>query len=346
MNHFVLPQSKPSFSYLIVDDTSVRSLAGKNNSSENGAYNTKNTLNSETNTQQRIFEIANWLNELAASHKGSDQLFSDIPKPTAEQNQLLQELDHEKTLNKRILRNVQHELRTPLVALVSLTEVVAQDWEHLTDEEKQECMKLIHERGRSLHRHIENMLTLNESLAHSLNMQLRPVCLKTLIQDLLTKEVSYLKSYLPLKVNLEVAGSDSPVIYADEAYLSNVLSELLSNALRYTKEGTITLTLKSSEIIYQNGYSLPAWAVEVADTGIGVPEAELEQIFMPFYESTRTRSKAGGRGLGLAVAKAVIEAHYGQIEAFNNDTQGLTVRCHLPRMQPVHQVKLEESTHP
>ncbi|MFN7095823.1 MAG: sensor histidine kinase, partial [Burkholderiales bacterium] len=82
---------------------------------------------------------------------------------------------------------------------------------------------------------------------------------------------------------------------------------------------------------------LPAWTVEVADTGIGVPEEELERIFIPFYESTRTQSKAGGRGLGLAVTKAIVEVHHGKIEAFNNEANGLTVKCTLPRLHPAYQ---------
>lgn len=249
-------------------------------------------------------------------------------------NVALLELDHAKHLNERILRNVPHELRGPLMVLVSLSEALLADWDQVEDQKKKEYLTLMYQKGCSLHHYIENMLALKEHFTHTFSMDFQPVCLKRLVQTVIEEQYPPQKMLLPIVMKLELPAAETPLLYADERWLKKLLMEIISNALRFTQKGQISIHIKASEMIYPNCQNLPAWQIDIADTGKGVTDAELNHLFTPFYEASHSRSQANGRGLGLAVCQAVVAQHHGTIEAFSNEAKGLTVRCILPRIQP------------
>ncbi len=111
--------------------------------------------------------------------------------------------------------------------------------------------------------------------------------------------------------------------------LNKVIRELLINAIKFSPNNGIIVTSldikKNEEEIY----------FKISDSGIGVPESELSNIFEAFTQSTRTKTKAGGTGLGLSICKKIIEAHHGKIWVTNNLDKGSTFHFIIPVSQKV-----------
>jgi len=126
---------------------------------------------------------------------------------------------------------------------------------------------------------------------------------------------------------LEVSASDGPqLVLADADRIEQVLVNLLDNAIKYSPEGgRITVAIDEES---------PAETVSVAvrDEGVGIPAGDLPRVFERFYRVDRARARdGGGSGLGLSIAKAIIEAHGGEITLKSEEGQGTTVRFTLPR---------------
>src|SRR5205085_10265414 len=119
-----------------------------------------------------------------------------------------------------------------------------------------------------------------------------------------------------------------PPVQADSQRVGQVLGNLLSNALRFANPG--------DQVAIHVQPATAGVAVVVSDTGPGVPEAELPHLFDRFWRSERSRTRAaGGAGLGLAIAKQLIEAQSGTIQANNQSTGGLQVSFTLPTLHMV-----------
>lgn len=125
----------------------------------------------------------------------------------------------------------------------------------------------------------------------------------------------YIQDKDDLWFNLQI--EDELTVLCDEYYISRTIDNIIVNAIQYCKQGTITIELKPEQnhtIVFS-----------VKDEGIGIPKDELFEVFNPFTVSSKTKTPAGGRGIGLALSKKVIEAHNGQIWAKQNQDKGVTV---------------------
>ena len=119
----------------------------------------------------------------------------------------------------------------------------------------------------------------------------------------------------------------------DKLRISQVIRNLLSNAINFSsKGGKIEITV-SDAILLDNNSNLEISALEmrIADEGVGIPEKELELIFDKFTQSSKTKSSAGGTGLGLPICKEIVLQHHGIISAGNGDESGAIVRFVIPR---------------
>jgi signal transduction histidine kinase len=125
------------------------------------------------------------------------------------------------------------------------------------------------------------------------------------------------------KIKIKMDFCTSALLFADRTKLTQVLSNLLDNAIKFTPQnGEINVSLAArEEQIY----------LYIRDSGIGIPEEHLDKIFNRFYQVDQARSpEAGGAGLGLQICKRIIDAHGGSIEAGNNKDRGITVTVRLP----------------
>ena len=127
---------------------------------------------------------------------------------------------------------------------------------------------------------------------------------------------------MPFETNIK-----SETIEADRKRLNKVIRELMINAIKFSpNNGIIIISLD----IIKNKTKRSEIYFKISDSGVGIPEAELNNIFEAFTESTRIKTKAGGTGLGLSICKKIIEAHQGKIWATNNKDGGSTFHFTIP----------------
>jgi signal transduction histidine kinase len=131
---------------------------------------------------------------------------------------------------------------------------------------------------------------------------------------------------LALELHVEAPLADAPVVPTDRRLLRLVLTNLASNAVKFTEHGSVVVTLANAEDQEENG-----WRLVVEDTGPGIPEADRPRIFEPFQQLEPLRHKHNpGIGLGLALAREMVEALHGRISVTSGAPGGSRFTVHLP----------------
>jgi two-component system phosphate regulon sensor histidine kinase PhoR len=229
------------------------------------------------------------------------------------------ELRHAETVRRDFVANVSHELKTPVASLKALVETLEAGALH-DPECGPDFLRRMHVEVDGLAQLVAELLELAKIEAGRLELDLRLCRLDQLICDAGERIRPY-----AARVGLEVAQPQiEPDLYveADARQISQVLSNLLSNALKFTPPGgTIRLGAR------RDGPSVEVW---VSDTGVGIADHELIRVFERFYKSDPSRTGTG-TGLGLAICKHVIQAHGGSIAAESDGLgRGATFRFTLP----------------
>lgn len=217
---------------------------------------------------------------------------------------------------------VSHELRTPLTSISGFLELLA-DEEHELGPTGRRYVDVVRRSNARLRRAVEDLLLVAEIEAERLELQPEPTDLAVLAAA--TVEAARPRAAESgIDLRLDVKGSLP--LEADAARLRQVLDNLVSNAIKFTPSGGSVLLSAS------NG-SGPL-RVEVTDTGIGIPQDELGQLFSRFYRaSTATRRAIPGTGLGLVIARAIVEGHGGTISLETRESEGTRVTVTLPGRQ-------------
>lgn len=241
---------------------------------------------------------------------------TEINQLTTTINNLAETLEKQEVLRKRLTGDVAHELRTPLATLQSHMEAMIDGiWEADADR-----LKSCHEEIVRINKMVGDLenLTKYESENVALNKELFDIAelSKRLIQNFET-------DYLNKGIEIEFIGTEEKVS-ADKDKLSQVILNLLSNALKYTPAGgRVSVSVKGSKELTQ---------ITVKDNGHGISEEDLPYIFERFYRADKSRNRmTGGRGIGLTISKAIIEAHGGTIEVKSKLGQGTEFIVALPK---------------
>jgi len=214
---------------------------------------------------------------------------------------------------------VSHELRTPLTSISGFLEML-EDEEHVLGEAGRQYLEVIRRSTERLHALVEDLLLVAQIEARRVELQLAPVDLG----ELAARAAEAARpSAREKQVDLQVHANGPPVVLGDAKRLTQVLDNLVSNAVKFTPEGgAVTIT------VGQNGAGA---RLVVADTGIGVPKDEQKQVFSRFFRaSTATRRAIPGTGLGLAICHALVEQHGGSIEFSSREGKGTEVVVTLP----------------
>lgn len=239
----------------------------------------------------------------------------ELDELTESINSLAGTLQAQSTLRKRLTADVAHELRTPLATLQSHTEAMLDGiWKPELSR-----IRICHEEIVRMSGLVSELEALTRLEAQSGHLDYSEVDLI----DLLNGVKNNLENdFIHKNVSLALTG-DSVKLRADRDKLKQVFINLLSNALRYTPEGgstDIRTTLSDSVV-----------RIDIIDTGIGIPEEDLPLIFERFYRTDQSRSRnTGGFGIGLTIAKSIVEAHNGQIEVQSEPGKGSTFSVILP----------------
>jgi len=206
-------------------------------------------------------------------------------------------------VRRDFVANVSHEFRTPLTAIQGFAETLIGG--ALDDPQNRgRFLAIILEHSRRLARLTEDLLRLSQMDAEQLELEIRAVSVSQLIESCYeTAQRRAAEKSLTLSLNVP---SQLPEVAADNRRLQEVLQNLLDNAIQYTLPGgkiVLSAETRNDEVVFT-----------VADTGIGIPQADQPRIFERFYRVDVARSReAGGTGLGLSIAKHLVEAHNGRI---------------------------------
>lgn len=247
------------------------------------------------------------------------------PCTDAELRQLREQAESARRVKAEFLANINHELRTPLNAVIGFSELLEQQvFGPLGHPRYVEYARLIRSSGDHLLRIVTEILDMSRSGAGLIDLYLEPVALDRIIANcerLLSSKAA------EGGVRLIIEPSTAPVIVADSARIEHALLNLISNAIKFTtRGGRVTVAAhphaSGAEIV-------------VADTGVGMSHAELLIALEPFrqVDSSLTR-RYDGMGLGLPVAKRLIEMHGGMLLIDSMPGDGTSVSITLPRRPP------------
>jgi signal transduction histidine kinase len=234
-------------------------------------------------------------------------------------NQMAEKLNQVEGMRRRLIGDVSHELRTPLTAIKGSMEGLMDGVLPATHETFQQ----IHAEADRLNRLVDDLQELSRVEARAYKLDLRPLDVSSLVQTV-TKRLSPQFESKSISLELDLA-SDLPHVLADEDRAIQVLTNLIGNALQYTPEGG-KITIGAHRIDHEV-------RITVHDTGIGIPAEHLSNIFDRFYrvDKSRSRRSGGGSGIGLTIARALVEVQGGRIWAESaGEGQGSSFTFTLP----------------
>ena len=233
----------------------------------------------------------------------------------------------ESRAKSNFLAVISHELRTPLNAMVGFSELlVGEAFGPLNDKYK-EFSSHIHEGSRQLERLINDILDYTRFERKKIRLSMQDVDLEELA-DMTLRQMRMDERARGLELKLE-APEDIILVKADLGRLKQVLSNLLVNAIKFTHEGSVTVS------IARNGDG--GVSVSVADTGIGISPQDMKTIFEPFCQADASLSRRhDGIGLGLSIARSLMQLHGGDLTLQSNPGEGVTATFTLPGERVIH----------
>ncbi len=231
-------------------------------------------------------------------------------------NELARRLKEQKTLREEMVSDVAHELRNPLSNIQGYLEGLKEGMIEPTSQ----VFETLHQQSLVLKRLVNDLRDVNRAKAGKLNLDKKLIVL----EDIISREIKALKAQAKeeeVKLDKDLNGPN--LLKADPERISQVIRNLLDNAITHTPDGgkiKISTSTASGEV-----------TTAVSDDGSGIPEEDLPYIFDRFYRVDKSRSRGtGGTGLGLTIAKEIVESHGGRMTAESSNGEGSTFEFTLP----------------
>jgi len=235
--------------------------------------------------------------------------------------QLLEEKWQLDKMKEEFVATVSHELKTPIATVKNALRIIADKMADRMTEQETYLMKMADRNLTRLTKLVDNLLLMSKPGTGRVKLNVKNVDLGSLTEMVVDSFQRQAKSKsIQLTKNIS---KKLPVIIGDQEKLETALTNLVSNAIKFTLEGgNIKVSAKSDKKYIQ---------ISVKDTGIGISTQELEKIFDRFHQ-TKGASTTGviGTGLGLAIVKALVEAHHGKISVESEEGKGTTFLIALP----------------
>ncbi len=235
-------------------------------------------------------------------------------------NTLSTSLSEVEQKRREFIANLSHELRTPINYISGYSDAMLEGLAE-SEEQREEYLQIIVKESERMKRLVHDLLDLAqlEGEAYPLKKNLYPFAQQ--IEDVL---ISYRPKMREQGITLVTELDPEIIIHADHDRITQVISNLVDNARKYTPAaGTVTIRLTTDQ----------EWIIlEISDTGIGIPEEDLEHIGERFYRVDKSRSRQqGGTGLGIAIVKQIIKNHGGKLEVRSRLGKGTDVIIYLPK---------------
>jgi two-component system sensor histidine kinase EvgS len=237
------------------------------------------------------------------------------------------EADNANKMKSEFLANMSHEIRTPMNAIIGFTDLLAKN---VTQPLEKNYVKSVQDSSKILLTIINDILDISKVEAGKLELQYAPTDISLLADEL--KNIFSLKAKskaIEFKLNTE--NIDEKIIIIDEIRVRQILFNLISNAIKFTHDGSVSVTIKT---IKNESSSLVNLILEVQDTGIGMDENQQEQMFEAFSQHTQQSNKQyGGTGLGLAITKKLVALMHGDITLKSKRGVGSSFKVNIANLE-------------
>ena len=264
--------------------------------------------------------------------------FQDISKAEALNQELRKQKEQAETVLKErsaLMAKISHELRTPLNGILGLLDNLPQETDSAEREKK---YQLIKRSARILHHLVDEVLDFSKINAGELTLHEKPTNLMAMLVDTASIYIPLCKEKgIALKTDFTVA--DECWMLADRTRLVQILSNLMSNALKFTTDGEILFSSRAS--LVGDRYEV---SIKIADTGKGMSEDEIKKLFRPFYQA-KSAQGAGGTGLGLSIVRELSQMMGGEVFVESEVGKGstFTLTLSLQRSEMPDEAKTAET---
>lgn len=246
-------------------------------------------------------------------------------------NQQTNELRRLNQMKSEFISMVSHELRTPLTIIKEGVRLNLDGTAGSINDTQKECLNMALDGTNRLSRLISDLLDVSRIEAGRLRLARKEVDLNILLENLRdTYRTPLVEKNIALELNIS---RDLSRVFGDADKITQIVTNLIDNALKFTNEnGRITVTASEKLSMGETDNATEFVEVSVADTGLGIPKEEIDRIFEKFYQiGSHLTRQSGGSGLGLSIAKSLVEAHGGKISVQSNVGKGSRFIFTLPR---------------
>lgn len=250
----------------------------------------------------------------------NENMRMNLAESLAKEKELTQRLSRLDELKDEFLANTSHELKTPLNAIINISDGLINQSEGNWNQNQEEYLKLITASGRRLANLINDILDFSKMKNGDINLNFAGVDLRDVTIRVVTL-IKYLQASKAVSVLMDMP-QDLPAVYGDSDRITQILQNLIENALKFTAEGYVKISARAVGDYIK---------ISIEDTGIGIPEDKYEVIFIAYEQLVDSAvSQYGGIGLGLPISKKLVELHGGKISVISNYGQGTVFDFTLP----------------
>jgi PAS domain S-box-containing protein len=280
------------------------------------------------NDQLRYFEInEHILRDEQGVILGGEGVVKDITRQKQielELREAKQKAEKSSQAKSQFLSHMSHEIRTPLNSILGFSELMQ---EQIKEPRWQNFIQAINSSGKTLLHIINDILDLSKIEAGKVELQPQPINLSNLIQEL-ELLLRYAFEQKGLNFLIQISPELPPNLWIDPLRIRQILMNLLSNALKYTQKGQVTLEL---DFLYETP-NMGQLSLKVRDTGSGISSEFQKRIFSAFEQESGTKQLSTGTGLGLAITHSLVELMQGQILLESQVGKGSCFSICLPRV--------------
>jgi signal transduction histidine kinase/CheY-like chemotaxis protein/methyl-accepting chemotaxis protein len=284
--------------------------------------------------RQRNEELEMRGRQLEQQQKAISEKNAELEKNKVAISIKAEELEVASQYKSEFLANMSHELRTPLNSMLILAQLLTGNKEGNLTEKQVEYADTIHDSGKELLKIINDILDLSKVEAGKIEVNPEELAFANLATSM-EKRFRPVAEEKALHFAINLADNLPPTFYTDEQRLTQMITNLFSNAFKFTHEGTITFDIQRPvagiDLSRSKLHPNQAIAISVTDTGIGIPKDKQKVIFEAFQQADGTTSRRyGGTGLGLSISRQLIRLLGGEIQLRSKEGKGSTFTLYIP----------------
>ena len=263
---------------------------------ETGTFNVKASVDSN----DEIGKLAETFNSMTSQLKESFEKIEQQRRRVERQNKELQQLDK---LKDEFLANTSHELRTPLNGIAGLSDALLHDIDGPLNKQQKKHIQMILQSSTRLTRLVNELLDFSKIKSEKLSLHIKPFPIAEVIDIVRIFSKEFI-NHKPIELRIDIP-DEMTEVYGDVDKVGQILINLVSNAVKFTHQGSITISAQQEGDFVR---------ISIRDTGIGISQEAFEKIFRMFEQADgSTTREFGGTGLGLAISKELVELHGGKI---------------------------------